>query len=981
MKLFVLASLWLTFIVHVFGLGQNKTITFSAGQGALQLAGDGSSPRILVDGKDYPGVIRAAGDLAADFGRVTGVNGTVRLSNQTASGNSSATIIVGTIGNSSYISNLVKAGKLNISQTEGQWEAFSSQIVSNPISGVASALVIVGADQRGSIYGLYDISEQIGVSPWYWMADSAPQKHDSIYATRIQKAQRSPSVKYRGFFLNDEQPALNNWVRENYPDGKYGPGFNPQFYSRVFELMLRLRANYIWPTEWNSMFSVDDPLNDENAKNFGVVVGTSHTEPLMRWTKEQSLFLNGTWSWANNQQNVTDFMRIGAQRAAPYEHVWTMGMRGLGDTASPTLNAAQLAEIIKVEQGLLQDAFNTTDISDIPQMWCLYKEVGGYFQQGLDVPDDITLLWADDNWGNTQRLPLSNETNRTAGAGVYYHFDYVGGPVNYKWINTINLAKTWEQMHLAYERDARQIWIVNIGDLKGLEVPLSHFLDLAYDAPSYSEPDSTLKWLQLFAAREFGASVANDTAAVMSNYSLLTGRRKFEMLSPQLYSLQNYDEASTVLSEWSDLVDAAQSIYNKLDADAQPAFFEMVLHPALAGYTLHQIHIYAGQNNMYANEFRTSTNTIAQNVLNYFNQDHAIKQRYHSLLDGKWNHIMDQTHMGYDWFQQPMRDILPPLDYVQTLDTALDGNLGVTAEGHNGSAPGDSVYNIGNSNSTQIPPPIDPYGPQSRYIDVYSIGTKSVSFKVSPAASWVKASPSSGTLSTTGNGTDARVYLSVDWSAAPAGSSQVAINVTSSSDYGNFNMPTVLLNVNKTSVPEGFSGFVESDGHISIEAEHTTSNTSAGDVSYGIIPGYGRTLSGVTLFPVTADSQSAPGGPKLSYDFYAFSNASNANVVVYVGPSLNTIPSRPLKYALSIDDGTPQTVQPCPTYSLGTLPNAWNAAVSNAVWTNSTSVSVTPGKHTLNLWALEPSLVFQKVVIDLGGVRPSYLGPPESTKL
>ena len=606
--------------------------------------------------------------------------------------------------------------------------------------------------------------------------------------------------------------------------------------------------------------------------------------------------------------------------------------------------------------------------------------MGGYFEQGLDVPEDITLLWADDNWGNTQRLPLTNETDRAAGAGVYYHFDYVGGPQNYKWINTINLAKTWEQMHLAYERQARQIWIVNVGDLKGLEIPLSHFLDLAYDISLWSSPDSTAEWIQMWAAREFGSEVASDTAAVMSNYSMLTGRRKFEMLSPQLYSLVNYNEASNILNEWKNLMNAAQSIYDRLDSAAQPSFFEMVLHPAIAGYTLHQIHINAGLNNMYAYEFRTSTNAIAQDVLDYFNQDHAITQRYHSLLGGKWNHIMDQTHMGYNWFQQPMRNILPPLNYVQTLETALDGSLGVTAEGHNGSAPGDSAYNIGNSNSTQIPPPIDPYGPQ-RYIDVYSTGTSSVSFQVSPAASWVKASPSSGTLSASGNGTDARVYLSVDWDAAPDGVSQVAINVTSSKDYGNFNMPKVLLNVHKTSVPSGFRGFVESDGHVSMEAEHATANTSAGGVSYGIIPGYGRTLSGVTLFPVTADSQSAPGGPKLSYDFYAFSNASMANVTVYVGPSLNTIPSRPLKYALAVDDGTPQVVQPCPTYTLGVLPNAWNAAVANGVWTNSTNVTVTPGKHTLNLWALEPALVFQKIVVDMGGVRPSYLGPPESTRI
>lgn len=259
-------------------------------------------------------------------------------------------------------------------------------------------------------------------------------------------------------------------------------------------------------------------------------------------------------------------------------------------------------------------------------------------------------MWADDNWGNTQRLPLSNETNRAAGAGVYYHFDYVGSPNNYKWINTISLQKTWEQMHLSYERDARTIWVVNVGDLKGLEVPISHWFDLAYDTPSYSSPDSTMNWLEMWATREFGPAVANATANVMNTYSMLTARRKFEQITPQTYSLVNYNEANTVLSQWSSLVDDAQSIYNKLDSASQPSFFQMVLHPAMAGYVVNQIHVNAGLNNMYADEFRTSTNAIAQKVLDLFNQDHGLTQRYHSLLGGKWNHFMDQTHFGYDWW-------------------------------------------------------------------------------------------------------------------------------------------------------------------------------------------------------------------------------------------------------------------------------------------------------------------------------------------
>ena len=328
-----------------------------------------------------------------------------------------------------------------------------------------------------------------------------------------------------------------------------------------------------------------------------------------------------------------------------------------------------------------------------------------------------------------------------------------------------------------------------------------------------------------------------------------------------------------------------------------------------------------------------------------------------------------------------MRNVLPALWYVQSPEVSLAGLLGVTAEGTNGSAAGDSLYNPANSDSTQIMPPIDPYGPAQRYIDIYLKGPGSTSFQVSPTVSWVSAHPSSGTLSPSGV-TDQRILFSVDWASAPAGSSMVIINITNSdNDYGNYDMPIAWLPVNNTQAPSLFHGFVESDGHISMEAEHTSTNTSAGGVAYSIIPGYGRTLSGVTMYPVTADSQTAPDGPKLTYDFFAFTHAPLANVTVYLGTSLNTIPDRPLQYAVAIDGGDPKTVQPVPDYILGALPTMWEPGVSNSVFTNTTTAEIKPGARKLHLWALEPGIVFQKIVVDLGGVRSSYLGPPESQRI
>jgi len=460
----LILTIVLCLISSAVGIGQEAIISFTSG--ALQLAGGESITSLFLSSADFPGVLRAGQDLSGDFGRVTGNNLTVVTKDQTTTDTSSSSgpvIIAGTIGKSTLIDSLVSAGKLDVSSINGQWEAFQTQIVANPMAGLASALVIAGSDKRGTIYGIYDISEQIGVSPWYWFADVATTQQTNIYALDVHKVQASPSVKYRGIFLNDEQPALTNWVKEKYG----GVGYVSGFYSRVFELLLRLRANYLWPTMWDSMFALDDVKNQPLADTYGIVMGTSHTEPLMRSTKEQSKYCTGAWDWSTNKANIITFLTEGAKRAEPYESLYSMGMRGSGDTASPTLNAAALEDVISEQQKILTSVVNN-NLSLVPQLWCPYKEVGGYYQKGMTVPDDITILWPDDNVGNMQRLPIPSELGRSGGGGVYYHFDYVGDPRNYKWINTILPQKTWEQMHLTYARDARQIWIVNVGDLKPL---------------------------------------------------------------------------------------------------------------------------------------------------------------------------------------------------------------------------------------------------------------------------------------------------------------------------------------------------------------------------------------------------------------------------------------------------------------------------------------------------------------------------------
>lgn len=846
---------------------------------------------------------------------------------------------------------------------------------------------VAGADKRGTIFGLYSISEQIGVSPWYFWADSAPEQHSSIYAQDITVVQKSPSVKYRGIFLNDEAPALTGYINAKFPDSPWGPGYNAEFYATVFELLLRLRSNYLWPAMWNSMFNVDDPRNQPLADEYGIVMGTSHTEPMMRSTKEWSEFGNGTWSWETNNATIYPFFVEGAERSAPYESVITMGMRGYHDTPiGPTNDIALLEAIVEAQSEILANIWGEEAASDsdvVPQMWCLYKEVQGYIDAGMQIPEHITLLWADDNFGNIRRLPQGNETERSGGAGVYYHFDYVGDPRSYKWINTAKLQKSWEQLHMAYEREAREIWVVNVGDLKPLEVPISHMMDLAYDITLWDK-DSVPVWLRHWAAREFGPSVAAETAALMNNYTKTVGRRKYELTDITTYSLINYEEADRVLATWKGMADTAASIYERLPEESRAAFFEMVYHAVTAGYVYHDIMISSARNNLYASQGRNSANALADHVREQFDRDYELSAEYNSMLDGKWEHMMDQTHIGYNWWQQPMRQRLPGLQYVQIKERALTGDMGVTTESSNATVPGDDPFHDNGSNDLTLPP-FDTYGASSRWIEIYCVGTNDFDWNITANESFVSFSQASGSLSPTGE-TDIRVYITVDWDQVEEGSGVVQLNVSSSTDYGaQFNMPHLMLPYTHHSLPSDFSGHVESDRHISIEAEHWSSVSNSSSAHYEVITGLSRTLSGVTLFPVTAPSFTTDDAPGLTYELYTFSEsaASNVtNITVVLTPNLNTIPDRPLRYAIQLDDQEVKTVQPVVDQPNGANPANWLTAVADNAWLGKSNFTYTgAGEHTLKLWALEPGLVFNSVWFDLGGIKPSYLGPPESVRV
>ena len=440
-------------------------------------------------------------------------------------------IVVGSIQNSSLVKQLVQQKKINPASLKNKWEAYQIQTIKNPFKGVDNALVITGSDRRGTAFGVFEISKQIGVSPWYWWADVPVKKSSSLFIKHNTFITDAPKVKYRGIFINDEAPALSNWSKE-----KFG-GFNHLFYEKVFELLLRLKSNYIWPAMWGNAFYDDDSLNIKSADEYGIVIGTSHHEPLMRAHDEWRRYgKKQKWNYDSTETGLKEFWKAGMQRATN-EKIVSVGMRGDGDEPMSRQTATALLERIVKDQREIIANVTGKPASATPQLWALYKEVQDYYDKGMRVPDDVTLLLCDDNWGNIRKLPKITDAPRKGGYGIYYHFDYVGGPRNYKWLNTNPIPRVWEQMHLAYEYNVKDIWIVNVGDIKPMEFPIRFFLDYAWNPDKIGAADLQ-KYTEQWAAAQFGAKYANEIADMIAKYAKYNGRRKPELLDANTYSFK-----------------------------------------------------------------------------------------------------------------------------------------------------------------------------------------------------------------------------------------------------------------------------------------------------------------------------------------------------------------------------------------------------------------------------------------------------------
>ena len=972
--LFITAIYPLTFINAQSA--DESFISTENGKGKFTISASGKSAPLVISSNDWTGVIRAFKDLQMDIGKVSSLVPELYTDNLPKA---KEIIIAGTIGKSPIIDNLINDKKIDVTGISGQWETFLIQVVSNPLPGIKKALIIVGSDKRGTIYGIYEISKQIGVSPWYWWADVPVSKKNGLYVNGGRFTQGSPSVRYRGIFLNDEAPDLTNWIREKY--GSVTAGENPpipkgvanyghEFYSRLFELILRLKGNYLWPAMWNNAFNEDDPENPKLADEYGIVMGNSHQEPMLRAQKEwdrRYLKNIGTWNYAKHPDILEAFWREGIKRNKNFESIVTIGLRGANDTemapGGPQGNMAMLEKIVDVQRKILTEEIKT-DINKIPQLWCLYKEVQDYYKAGMRVPDDVTLLWAEDNWGNIRRLPTTEERKRSGGAGIYYHFDYHGGPRSYQWLNTSPIAKIWDQMSLAKQYGADRIWIVNVGHFKGYELPIEYFLDLAWNTEKQTS-ENINEYTELWAARQFGETYSKEIGGILSAYTKYNGRRKPELLSPSTYSLVNYHEAEKVVEDYNVLTSKAEALFNKLPLEMHDAFYQLVLFPTKASALVNELYLAAGKNDLYALQGRASTNDMANQTRLLFQTDTSLMGYFNRVFaGGKWKHFMDQSHLGYTSWADPPVNSLRAIK-LKELEVPDAPSMSISIEGSEAVWPGEQ--------SDAVLPEFDIFNNQSHYIDIFNKGKGSFNFTATSDNPWIILNKTKGIF-----GFDERILVTADWDKAPKGKSNGTVRIK-----GTGNDITVLINAfNPTEItPKSLKGFVEEGGYVSIEAEHFTKLSDEGTNRWIRIENYGHTLSAMRATAAVDAAPASPGkdSPCLEYQMYLFSTGT-FDITSIFSPTLNFMAARALQYAISFDNETPQIITLVPeNYNARNGNTDWEKSVSdNARFSHSTHIINTPGYHTLKIFMVDPGVVLQKIIVNTGGLKPSYLGPPES---
>lgn len=943
---------------------------------AFTLASPRQTAAILYDASDAAVVKRAAELFAADVEAVTGRRPQVT----SATGETGPAVIVGTVGGSALIRRLSEAGKIDTAPLEGAWERYLIQTVANPLPGIRKALVIAGSDRRGAAYGLFTLSELIGVSPWYWWADVPVKKHAALHVDAPPTYSQTPSVRYRGIFLNDEDWGLTPWASQTFEPERGNIG--PRTYAKVCELLLRLKANYLAPAMHPVSTSFNQiPENKLVADTFAIVMGSTHCEPLLLNTaSEWDTQTMGSWNYDKNKEGINRVLTQRVRENSPYENVYTLALRGLHDGAMSTTlpmheKVRMLQQALLDQRQILAENIDRP-VETVPQAFTPYKEVLEIYSNGLELPDDVTIVWPDDNYGYMKRLSGVREQRRTGRSGVYYHVSYLGVPHSYLWFSTTPPSLMYEELRKAYDTTADRLWLLNCGDLKGSEMQVSLFLDMAWDIGRFTA-DNVVTYPARWLAGIFGEAYYDRLEAMTREHLRLAFPRKpeymgwgyhwnrfdhnCEQLTDTDFSFTNYDEAPRRLEAYRKLGARAEALLHEIGDEARPAFYQLVYYPLRGAELMNRMTLGGQRNRWYARQGRAATNAVRDEVQRCYDSLQVITRGYNSLLGGKWNHMMSMRQ-NYDGVSAYFN-----LPHLATHDAAGAPRLALQVAGED----------VTGARAFHALPAFDNYLRRTYPVEIYNRGGGTLAWTAHASEPWVVLSKSAGKTAD-----EERITVGIDWEKAPSGNAVPAQIVFRAGEQSE-KVLVSLFNPTAPSRAELRGIYVENNGCVSIPAAGCHRVRENDRIKITAVEDLGIEGPALQLGDPTAPLQifRSRDVPCAEYDFYAF-DAGSVDVYTYVLPTFPLHADRDFrigentntdtKYSVQIDDGALAT----PSSSHVEYAQVWFESVLRNCAVNKSTLHIDkPGRHTLRIRVGDPGIVLQKIVLDFGGMKRSYLGP------
>lgn len=945
----------------------------------------GISAPVYVD-KDAPvGIGRIADVLCGDIGLVTGRK--PERIHMLSGMEKGSVIMAGIYGESEIIRSLERCGAIDGAKIKGKRECYLLDIIDGPFPEypeVEKALVVLGSDKRGAIYGMFHISELCGLSPLVFWGDAAPEKKSEVVLSLEETVSKEPSVMYRGFFINDEWPAFGKWCTKHYG------GVNARAYEKIFELVLRLKGNYLWPAMWRSSFWEDEPGLESArlADEYGIIMGTSHHEPLGRagaeWQNQYRNYGdNSAWDFVSNSDAISDFWRDGLRRCKAFENVITIGMRGENDSLlmSEDTGLKDNIEVIKkavhAQNQLIREEYGES--RDVPRMIAIYKEVEDFFYGNEDCPglqdfdelEDVIWLLSDDNYGHNRALPKPNGRPHGGGYGMYYHFDYHGAPFSYEWLGNVNLVQAWEQLTMAYEHGVRHMWIVNVGDIKGNEYPLSYFMNLAYDYEAWgiSNINSVAEFTKQWIGRQFSAASEEQREKIheiLDAYMKLTSQRLPESLNETVYQYE-FHEIERMQEEIYRVQNEAVTLHQSLP---EPAYETMLYYPLMASLNIISLNLLAGNNLEYAGRGVLAANDEAARMAERISLDTYYAEQFHGLLDGKWSHMMDSAHTGFrqwddnDWTYPQARTVYP----------IPCGKIAVSFRGY-------SDYHLGAHwqdgaplcNEEMLRPDCDQI-----FLEIDSRGSIDFQYTIHCTAPWLSLTEMEGKSCLKKH---ARTTIGITCDKEQLTKEETAnIRLDFQFDNGAKTWSEVEVRAAGRHPDLEKGTFIENEDYICMDASHYGKKVDVGGEGWRVIPGLGRTSDAMKSFPVTKNWEGQQNRPYVEYRFIA-KHEGEYLLRFYLSPRNPLEKGGTIRGAFQINDGEVYTFDAVePGYFAEWQNEQWSYGVTNHIRLIDRDVALREGRNCLRFFAADPNIVLEKMVLYRKDrkQRITYLAPPES---